>query len=95
MNRFLFWVQIVPGFLMASSVAEQLFENKISPSVGTNNEQGTGLGLMLSKDLIMLNGGRIWVESELNKGSKFYFTLPQMSQDEMKKMEVNVNALLV
>lgn len=82
------------GVGMESTVAEQLFENKFT-SVGTDDEQGTGLGLMLSKDLIIINGGRIWVESELNKGSTFYFTLPQMSQGDMKNMDININALLL
>ncbi len=48
---------------------------KIS-TVGTGNEKGSGLGLLLSKELVEKNGGKIWVESEPGKGTEFYFTVP-------------------
>ncbi len=64
-----------PG--IAAQDQERIFE-EFQQARDTNGErpEGTGLGLALSRSLIELHGGRIWVESEPGEGSTFSFTLP-------------------
>jgi signal transduction histidine kinase len=45
--------------------------------LGTQNEQGTGLGLLICKALVETHGGQIWVESQVDKGTTVTFTLPK------------------
>ncbi len=53
-----------------------LFKEKVS-SKGTDNEEGTGLGLVLCKEFVEKHSGKIWVNSEVGNGSQFYFSLPK------------------
>jgi len=56
----------------------KLFQTDIRfTSKGTEEEKGTGLGLLLCKEIIEKHEGNIWVESEIGKGSKFTFSLPK------------------
>ena len=66
------------GIGMNEKTKTNLFriDNKQASKIGTNGEKGTGLGLILCKDFIEKNKGGIWVESEVNIGSVFSFSLP-------------------
>jgi len=66
------------GIGMDDYIKENLFNlNKKINREGTNGERSTGLGLVLCKEFIDLHNGRIWVDSEINKGSKFYISVPK------------------
>jgi signal transduction histidine kinase len=65
------------GIGIKPDTLQNLFESKQTTSTqGTANEKGTGLGLMLCKEFVLKHGGKIWAESELQKGSVFTFTMP-------------------
>lgn len=64
------------GVGIPQAVKEQLFHLSRYTTLGTSNEKGNGIGLMLCKDFVEKNGGKIWVESEEGKGSRFFFTVP-------------------
>lgn len=65
------------GMGMSAAQLQKLFEVSTHfTTQGTAGEKGTGLGLLLCKDFVEQNGGKIAVESEVGKGTRFYFTIP-------------------
>jgi signal transduction histidine kinase len=66
------------GIGMPEETIQKIFgENQHFTSSGTDNEQGTGLGLMLVKDFLKKNNGSLIVKSKINEGTKFTITLPK------------------
>jgi PAS domain S-box-containing protein len=64
------------GVGIPTSDLDNIFRlDKSLSTLGTSKEKGTGLGLQICKEFTEKNGGKIWAESELGKGSKFIFTL--------------------
>ena len=64
------------GTGMTEEILKKINTSHYFTTKGTANESGTGLGLMLCKEFLTRNGGRMFVESEEGKGSTFSFTLP-------------------
>lgn len=65
------------GVGMSEEEIGKLFRIDVKYSnIGTDNERGTGLGLILCKEFVERHGGRIWVESQTNKGSEFKLSIP-------------------
>jgi signal transduction histidine kinase len=63
-----------PG--IAAEDLDRIFEEFQQTDAGARQQEGTGLGLALSKRFVEMHGGRIWCDSQIGKGSTFIFTLP-------------------
>lgn len=81
------------GVGISKNGIEKLFRIDQSYSTtGTNEETGTGLGLILCKEFVEKHNGKIWVESEEKKGSTFYFTLPYNAEPQQKSVIENAGS---
>jgi len=83
------------GMGMSTEKQHQLFQlgrSSIS-TAGTNNEKGSGLGLLLCQEFVRGNRGEIGVESKLGEGSCFYFTIPQGIPGEEPALRNKINEL--
>ena len=74
------WVEVSikdTGIGMNKSIVDNLFRlDEQTNRKGTEGEPSSGLGLIICKDFIEKHGGKLWVESEVDRGSTFSFTLP-------------------
>lgn len=69
------------GVGMNEETRSKIFDNyELESQPSTDNEKGTGLGMILCKEFVQKHEGEIWVESEINKGTTFYFSLPNKKE---------------
>ena len=64
------------GTGMSEEQRSKLFKSKVNSKTGTNNESGTGMGMLFCKDLVEKCSGKIWVTSKQGVGTEFSFTIP-------------------
>jgi signal transduction histidine kinase len=64
------------GTGMSEEQLNKLFKSKVNSKAGTNNESGTGMGMLFCKDLVEKCSGKIWVTSKQGQGTEFSFTVP-------------------
>jgi len=61
---------------MSEETRQKLFKlDQHVTTVGTGHETGTGLGLIICQEMVIKSGGRIWVESEVGRGTTVHFTV--------------------
>ncbi|WP_295792477.1 tetratricopeptide repeat protein [Mucilaginibacter sp.] len=75
------------GVGMSDDQLGKLFKSKVNSNAGTDNESGTGMGMLFCKDLVEKCSGKIWVTSKKDQGTKFSFTVPMGTLTE-KRLEV-------
>ena len=91
------WVEISvkdSGIGMNKNILDNLFQlDEQTNRKGTEGEPSSGLGLIISKDFVEKHGGKLWVESEVGKGSTFSFTLPTTLIPAIVGTPINYNVI--
>lgn len=89
-KELLFYVKDT-GIGISQDKHEMVFERfrRGDENIANLHFDGTGLGLTISKNLVELMGGKIWIDSEVGKGTSFYFTLPYCTKKYMNKSTKN------
>ena len=77
------------GLGIRPEMQKRLFQPYQRLETNPENSSGLGLGLALSKNLVELHGGRIWVKSQVGEGSLFGFSLPINRSQNIKKVKTN------
>jgi len=72
------------GIGMSDDQLGKLFKSKVNSKAGTDNESGTGMGMLFCKDLVEKCCGKIWVTSQQGQGTKFSFTVPMGTLTETR-----------
>ena len=75
-NRVIISIQDTGKGMTADEVNKLFYPQTHFSQPGTLGEKGTGIGLLLCKELVELNGGKMWISSKPGKGSTFFFSLP-------------------
>jgi len=84
------WIKIKDtGIGIAQHEYENIFSLNSESTYGTNQEKGVGLGLVLCKEFITMQHGRIWVESTLNVGTTFYVAINLAVQADLFPLHLN------
>jgi len=87
-NKLIFYVSDT-GIGIPIDKQKKVFERFSQLNLGENKlVSGTGLGLSIVKGLVSLLGGEVWLESELNKGSTFYFSIPYQLSESVNSQNV-------
>jgi PAS domain S-box-containing protein len=91
-SQFLFFVKDT-GMGIPENMQEIIFERfRMIENKSYKNKQGAGLGLAISKGLLELLGGKIWVTSDPQTGSSFYFTIPVSDTAQAKHSKIDLKA---
>jgi len=84
------------GIGISQELYDRIFDRFVQAEQSmTKNYEGAGLGLAISKGLVELLGGRIWLESEIDRGTTFFFTLPYTSVSEIPVKHAHGKVLIV
>ncbi len=85
-------IQIIDqGMGMTKEEQNKLFSNEHFTKRGTENEKGSGLGLMLCKEFVENHQGKFWLTSIKDKGTTFYFSIPLASSKKIDLAEADTN----